>query len=204
MCFRTSWRGAWRIADEVVVANVFKSDSIPEAERLDLATLAARLQKQGRRARIVPEVDGIVQLVAPEMRPETSWRSVQRRLRRDLRKIAATAEIDGWRRLGQPSAEGLSQSVKRAPRTGIRSGFVWLAVLVAMPAAAQSPRSPLQSPPFDTSFLWPIGRSTWWKRITGRTLAGRVRSTWLGGTDISADVEKNGDRRGRLLRRGEA
>jgi allantoinase len=37
----------------------------------------------------------------------------------------------------------------------------------------------------------------------GRTLTGRVRSTWLRGTDISADVERNGDRRGRLLRRGE-
>jgi allantoinase len=38
----------------------------------------------------------------------------------------------------------------------------------------------------------------------GRTLAGRVRSTWLAGTDISADVENNGERRGRLLSRGEA
>jgi len=56
------------IADEVVVANVFRSDSIPEAERLDLATVSAAIQKQGRRARVVPEVDGIVQLVAPEMR----------------------------------------------------------------------------------------------------------------------------------------
>jgi UDP-N-acetylmuramate: L-alanyl-gamma-D-glutamyl-meso-diaminopimelate ligase len=57
------------LADEVVVANVFKSDAIPPAERLDLAAMAAQVQKHGRRARIVPEVDGIVQLVAPEMRP---------------------------------------------------------------------------------------------------------------------------------------
>ena len=56
------------LADEVVVANVFKSESIPEHERLDLAVVAGDIQKQGRRARIVPEVDGIVQLVAPEMR----------------------------------------------------------------------------------------------------------------------------------------
>ena len=56
------------IADEVVVANVFKSDAIPEAERLDLSVVAAQIQKHGRRARIVPEADGIVQLVAPEMR----------------------------------------------------------------------------------------------------------------------------------------
>jgi len=56
------------LADEVVIANVFKSESIPEAERLDLAAVAAHIQKQGHRARIVPEVDGIVQLIAPEMR----------------------------------------------------------------------------------------------------------------------------------------
>jgi UDP-N-acetylmuramate: L-alanyl-gamma-D-glutamyl-meso-diaminopimelate ligase len=56
------------LADEVVVANVFKSEAIPEAERLDLATVAAAIQKNGRRARIVPTVEGIVQLVAPELR----------------------------------------------------------------------------------------------------------------------------------------
>ena len=56
------------LADEVVVANVFKSEAIPEAERLDLAAVAAEMQKRGRRARMVPTVDGIVQLVAPELR----------------------------------------------------------------------------------------------------------------------------------------
>ena len=56
-------------ADEAVVADVFKSEAIPEAERLDLAALAAEVHRHGRRARIVPDVNGIVQLVAPEMRP---------------------------------------------------------------------------------------------------------------------------------------
>jgi UDP-N-acetylmuramate: L-alanyl-gamma-D-glutamyl-meso-diaminopimelate ligase len=56
------------LADEVVVANVFKSEAIPEAERLDLAAVSAQIQKYGRRARMVPTVEGIVQLVAPEMR----------------------------------------------------------------------------------------------------------------------------------------
>jgi UDP-N-acetylmuramate: L-alanyl-gamma-D-glutamyl-meso-diaminopimelate ligase len=56
------------IADEVVVAEVFKSEAIPEVERLDLQAVAADVKKQGRRARIVATVDGIVQLVAPEMR----------------------------------------------------------------------------------------------------------------------------------------
>jgi UDP-N-acetylmuramate: L-alanyl-gamma-D-glutamyl-meso-diaminopimelate ligase len=56
------------LADEVVVANVFKSEAIPEAERLDVAALADQIQKHGRRARIVPTVEGIVQLVGPEVR----------------------------------------------------------------------------------------------------------------------------------------
>jgi UDP-N-acetylmuramate: L-alanyl-gamma-D-glutamyl-meso-diaminopimelate ligase len=57
------------LADEVVVANVFRSESIPEAERLNVAALAAQIQQHTRRARIVPTADAIVQLVAPEMRP---------------------------------------------------------------------------------------------------------------------------------------
>ncbi|HTA24922.1 MAG TPA: UDP-N-acetylmuramate:L-alanyl-gamma-D-glutamyl-meso-diaminopimelate ligase [Terriglobales bacterium] len=56
------------LADEVVVAEVFKSEAIPAAERLDLAAVASDIKKHGRRARIVPTVDGIVQLVAPELR----------------------------------------------------------------------------------------------------------------------------------------
>jgi UDP-N-acetylmuramate: L-alanyl-gamma-D-glutamyl-meso-diaminopimelate ligase len=56
------------LADEVVVANAYRSDVIPEAERLDLAAVAAQIQKHGRRARMVSSVEGIVQLVAPEMR----------------------------------------------------------------------------------------------------------------------------------------
>ena len=56
-------------ADEIVVANVFRSESIPENERMNVAALAAEVQKQGRRARIVPDADEIVQIVAPEMRP---------------------------------------------------------------------------------------------------------------------------------------
>jgi UDP-N-acetylmuramate: L-alanyl-gamma-D-glutamyl-meso-diaminopimelate ligase len=56
------------LADEAVIANVFKSDAIPEAERLDLAALTADVQKHGGRARLAADVDAIVQLVAPEMR----------------------------------------------------------------------------------------------------------------------------------------
>ena len=56
-------------ADEAIVADVFKSDAIPEAERLNLSALIEEVAKRGGRARIVPEADAIVQLVAPELRP---------------------------------------------------------------------------------------------------------------------------------------
>ena len=56
------------LADEAVIANVFRSDAIPEDERLDLATLTADVQKHGGHARLAADVDAIVQLVAPEMR----------------------------------------------------------------------------------------------------------------------------------------
>ena len=56
------------LADEVVIANVFKSESIPEAERLDVAAVASQIGKLGRRARVLADVESIVQLSAPEMR----------------------------------------------------------------------------------------------------------------------------------------
>jgi UDP-N-acetylmuramate: L-alanyl-gamma-D-glutamyl-meso-diaminopimelate ligase len=57
------------LADEVIVANVFKSEAIPEADRLDVAQLAAEVEKHGKRARISPTADAIIDLVAPEMQP---------------------------------------------------------------------------------------------------------------------------------------
>ena len=66
--FQNELAGSLALADEVVVAEVFKSEAIPEAERLDLASVTAQVQKQGRRARTVSTVDGIVQLIAPELR----------------------------------------------------------------------------------------------------------------------------------------
>jgi UDP-N-acetylmuramate: L-alanyl-gamma-D-glutamyl-meso-diaminopimelate ligase len=57
------------VADEVIVANVFKSEAIPESERLNLEAVVAGIAQRGRRARIVPDADAIVHLTAPEMRP---------------------------------------------------------------------------------------------------------------------------------------
>ena len=55
-------------ADEVVVAGVFRSEAVPENERLELPALAAEIEKNGRRARLLPDADAIVQSIAPEMR----------------------------------------------------------------------------------------------------------------------------------------
>lgn len=57
------------LADEVIIAAVFKSDAIPETERLDLNAVAAKIVQQGRHARVIADVDSIVAAVAPEMRP---------------------------------------------------------------------------------------------------------------------------------------
>ncbi len=56
------------LADEIVVAQVFRSETIPENERLALPELAAQLQKNGRRARLLADADEIVKTLAPEMR----------------------------------------------------------------------------------------------------------------------------------------
>ncbi len=56
------------LADEVVVAAVFRSDAVPVNERLELPELAADIQKHGRHVRLLDDADTIVRTVAPEMR----------------------------------------------------------------------------------------------------------------------------------------
>lgn len=67
--FQTQLAESLALADEVVIASVFRSDAIPQNERLDLTAVGAAIQNQGRHARIISSVEGIVQVVAPEMRP---------------------------------------------------------------------------------------------------------------------------------------
>jgi UDP-N-acetylmuramate: L-alanyl-gamma-D-glutamyl-meso-diaminopimelate ligase len=55
-------------ADEVIVAAVFRSEAVPENERLELPALAAEIGRNGRRARLLQDADAIVQTAAPEMR----------------------------------------------------------------------------------------------------------------------------------------
>jgi UDP-N-acetylmuramate: L-alanyl-gamma-D-glutamyl-meso-diaminopimelate ligase len=56
------------LADQVIVAAVFKSEAIPEAERLDLNQVMTDITKSGKHARILPDADAIVQTIAPELR----------------------------------------------------------------------------------------------------------------------------------------
>jgi UDP-N-acetylmuramate: L-alanyl-gamma-D-glutamyl-meso-diaminopimelate ligase len=55
-------------ADEVIVAGVFRSEAVPESERLELPALAAEIERNGRRARLLADADAIVHTIAPEMR----------------------------------------------------------------------------------------------------------------------------------------
>src|SRR5215471_16039396 len=55
-------------ADQVIVANVFRSEAVPENERLELPALAAEIKQNGRPARLLADADTIVQTIAPELR----------------------------------------------------------------------------------------------------------------------------------------
>jgi len=54
-------------ADEVIVAEAFRSEAVPENERLELPALAADIGKNGGRARLLKDAVSIVEVVAPEM-----------------------------------------------------------------------------------------------------------------------------------------
>jgi len=56
------------LADEIVVAAVFRSEAIPENERMQLPELAAEISRQGKQARLLPDADAIVQTITPELR----------------------------------------------------------------------------------------------------------------------------------------
>src|SRR5208337_1613272 len=55
-------------ADQVVLAGVFKSDAIPESERLDAQSIIAKLNVQGNPARLLASADLIVDAIAAELR----------------------------------------------------------------------------------------------------------------------------------------
>ena len=56
------------VADHVVLADVFKTEAIPENERLDPAGVVADLNSKGKPARLLRDADAIVEAVAPGLR----------------------------------------------------------------------------------------------------------------------------------------
>ncbi len=56
------------MADEVIVAGIFKSESIPAAERLDVGEVVLEVRRRGRQARQLPDADSIVSAIVPELR----------------------------------------------------------------------------------------------------------------------------------------
>ncbi len=56
------------LADQVAIAAIFKSEAIPEPERLDLKRVVAEIQKRGKQARIFADADAIVNAIVPELR----------------------------------------------------------------------------------------------------------------------------------------
>jgi len=57
------------LADEIVMANVFRAEAIPEAERMEPAVVIDGLNRKGKRARLLADADAIVAAIAPELRP---------------------------------------------------------------------------------------------------------------------------------------
>ncbi|MGZ4820884.1 MAG: UDP-N-acetylmuramate:L-alanyl-gamma-D-glutamyl-meso-diaminopimelate ligase [Terriglobales bacterium] len=57
------------LADEVIVAGIFKSQAIPAAERLDLEEVIMEVRRRDTPARQLPDADAIVDAIAPELRP---------------------------------------------------------------------------------------------------------------------------------------
>jgi len=56
------------LADQVVLAGIFKSEAIPEHERLEPAAVIAALRASGKPARLLDTADMIVESIAPELR----------------------------------------------------------------------------------------------------------------------------------------
>jgi UDP-N-acetylmuramate: L-alanyl-gamma-D-glutamyl-meso-diaminopimelate ligase len=56
------------LAEEVILADVFRSEAIPEHERLDPAAVVADVNASGNRARLLSNADVIVETIGPELR----------------------------------------------------------------------------------------------------------------------------------------
>lgn len=101
--FQTDLAKSLSLADEVIIAAIFKSEAIPEAERLDLNAVAAQVRNLGRPARVIADADSIVATAAPEMRPgdvvailsNGGFGGIYEKLPQRLKLIAANAQVSG-------------------------------------------------------------------------------------------------------------
>ena len=59
---------ALALADEIVIASVFKPEAVPEAERLEVETIVAGLQREHKPARQLRDADAIVAATVPELK----------------------------------------------------------------------------------------------------------------------------------------
>jgi UDP-N-acetylmuramate: L-alanyl-gamma-D-glutamyl-meso-diaminopimelate ligase len=55
------------IADEVVIASIFRPEAVPENERLTTTSVVNGVKKNGKRARELADADAIVESVSPEL-----------------------------------------------------------------------------------------------------------------------------------------
>jgi UDP-N-acetylmuramate: L-alanyl-gamma-D-glutamyl-meso-diaminopimelate ligase len=87
------------LADRVVVAGVFKLESIPEGERLHPEAVVRALRDEGRDAMLLKDADTIVESIAPELRPgdvvailsNGGFDGIYEKLPRRLREMSAVA-----------------------------------------------------------------------------------------------------------------
>jgi len=56
------------LADQVIIASVYRADAIPEAQRLSVAAIVEGLVRAGKPARELADADAIVAALAPELR----------------------------------------------------------------------------------------------------------------------------------------
>jgi UDP-N-acetylmuramate: L-alanyl-gamma-D-glutamyl-meso-diaminopimelate ligase len=67
--FQTELADAFGAADEVVIARLFAPEKIPEADRFDPERLANDLRSRGTAARLIPDVEHIVEHVVERVQP---------------------------------------------------------------------------------------------------------------------------------------
>lgn len=111
--FQKELANSLALADEIIVAGVFRSDAIPQAERLDPMALGLDLEQRGKRARIISGTDGIVQAVAPELRAgdvvailsNGGFDGIYEKLPARLRELQASSSPSGVRNPLEASAK---------------------------------------------------------------------------------------------------